>query len=43
VRQIAGRRTQAGGFSSVEDLGLVLDLPPGMVEQIRDTAIFIPD
>jgi len=43
VRQIADRRTQAGGFSSVEDLGLVLDLPPGMVEQIRDTAIFIPD
>jgi DNA uptake protein ComE-like DNA-binding protein len=43
VRQIADRRAQAGGFSSVEDLGLVLDLPPGMVEQIRDTAVFIPD
>lgn len=43
ARQIAERRAQAGGFSSVEDLGLVLDLPPGMVEQIRDMAVFIPD
>lgn len=43
VRQIVDRRAQAGGFSSVEDLGLVLNLPPGLVEQIRDTAIFIPD
>jgi DNA uptake protein ComE-like DNA-binding protein len=40
---IIERRAQAGGFSSVEDLGLVLDLPPGMVDQMRDTAIFIPD
>jgi DNA uptake protein ComE-like DNA-binding protein len=43
AQQIADRRAQAGGFSSVEDLGLVLDLPPGMIDQIRDTAIFIPD
>ncbi len=43
ARQIVGKRAQAGGFSSVEDLGLVLDLAPGIVEQVRDTAIFIPD
>jgi DNA uptake protein ComE-like DNA-binding protein len=41
--RIVDRRAQADGFSSVEDLGLVADLPPGIVEQIRDTAIFIPD
>jgi hypothetical protein len=34
---------QAGGFSSVEDLGLLLDLPPGTVDQMRDTAVFVPD
>jgi DNA uptake protein ComE-like DNA-binding protein len=43
VSQIIDRRAQVGGFSSVEDLGLVLELPPGVVDQIRDTAIFIPD
>jgi DNA uptake protein ComE-like DNA-binding protein len=43
VRNIVERRGQTGGFSSVEDLGLVLDLPPGMVDQMRDTAIFVPD
>lgn len=41
--QIVSKRSAVGGFSSVEDLGLVLDLPPGEVEQIRETAIFIPD
>jgi DNA uptake protein ComE-like DNA-binding protein len=41
--RIIERRAQVAGFSSVEDLGLVADLPPGVVEQIRDTAIFIPD
>ncbi len=44
---LAGRtveaRTQAGGYSSVEDLGMLLDLPPGTVDQMRDMAIFIPD
>jgi DNA uptake protein ComE-like DNA-binding protein len=34
-------RAQVGLFSSVEDLALVLDLPAGTVDQMRDTAIFI--
>jgi DNA uptake protein ComE-like DNA-binding protein len=40
--RIAEARTQTGGFSSAEDLGLVLDLPPAAVDQIRDMAIFTP-
>jgi DNA uptake protein ComE-like DNA-binding protein len=43
ARQITEQRAEAGGFSSVEDLGLVLDLPPGIVGQIRDMAVFVPD
>ena len=43
ARRIIEKRDQAGGFSSVEDLGLVLDLPPGLVDQMRDMAVFVPD
>jgi DNA uptake protein ComE-like DNA-binding protein len=43
ARRTARERVPAGGFSSVEDLGLLLDLPPGTVDQMRDTAIFVPD
>lgn len=39
--EIADKRAQVGGFSSVEDLGAVLDLPPGVVEQIRDLVVCI--
>jgi hypothetical protein len=42
ARRIVERRAQAGGFSSVEDLGLLLDLPPDAIDQMRDMAIFIP-
>jgi hypothetical protein len=41
--RIVREREQAGGFSSVEDLGVLLDLPPATVDQIRDTAIFLKD
>jgi hypothetical protein len=41
--RIVRKREQAGGFSSVEDLGVLLDLPPATVDQIRDTAIFLKD
>jgi DNA uptake protein ComE-like DNA-binding protein len=41
--RIVSEREQAGGFSSVEDLGVLLDLPPAAVDQIRDTAIFLKD
>jgi hypothetical protein len=43
ARDIVEKRAEVGGFSSVEDLGLVLDLPPGTVDQMRDMAVFIPD
>jgi DNA uptake protein ComE-like DNA-binding protein len=39
--EIADKRADVGGFSSVEDLGIVLDLPPGVVDQIRDLVVFI--
>jgi DNA uptake protein ComE-like DNA-binding protein len=42
-RRTVRERLPAGGFSSVEDLGMLLDLPPGTVDQMRDTAIFVPD
>jgi Helix-hairpin-helix motif len=43
ARQIVSQRADCGGFASAEDLGLVLNMPPGVVDQIRDTAVFIPD
>jgi len=43
ARGIVQKRAEVGGFSSAEDLGLVLDLPPATVDEMRDVAIFIPD
>lgn len=43
---LAGRivkaREELGGFSSVEDLGIALDLDGDLVERVRDVAIFLP-
>lgn len=39
--QIVSTRAELGGFTSVEELGAALSLPPGMVEQMRDVAAFI--
>jgi DNA uptake protein ComE-like DNA-binding protein len=41
--RIVREREQAGGFSSVEDLGVLLDLPPAAVVGLRDTAVFLKD
>jgi DNA uptake protein ComE-like DNA-binding protein len=41
-RIVAGRE-QAGGFSSAEDLGVLLDLPPATVDKLRDQAVFLKD
>jgi len=41
--RIVSERAQAGGFSSVEDLGVLLDLPPSTVDGLRDTAVFLKD
>jgi DNA uptake protein ComE-like DNA-binding protein len=35
-------RDQAGGFSSVEDLAVLLDLPPSTVDGLREHAVFVP-
>lgn len=41
--RIVREREQAGGFSSPEDLGVLLDLPPAAVDEIRDIAVFLKD
>jgi DNA uptake protein ComE-like DNA-binding protein len=35
-------RAQTDGFSSLEDLGTVLDLPGELVERLRDHVVFLP-
>jgi hypothetical protein len=35
-------RVQTGGFTSLEDFGMALDLPGDVVEDLRDRAIFLP-
>lgn len=43
ARRIVAEREQAGGFSSAEDLGVLLDLPPATVDKLRDQAVFLKD
>jgi DNA uptake protein ComE-like DNA-binding protein len=43
AHQIAAQRQQVGGFSSIEDLETCLNVAPGTIDQMRDTAIFVPD
>lgn len=40
--QIITTRSQIRGFSSVEELGVALDLPGDVVEDLRDRIIFLP-
>ncbi len=40
--QIVESRAACGGFTSVEDLGLALDLPGDLVEQLRPAVVFLP-
>jgi Helix-hairpin-helix motif len=40
--RIVEARAQIGGFSSVEDLGIALDLAGDVVEDLRDSVIFLP-
>jgi len=42
ARRIAKTRSEIHGFSSLEDLGTVMDLPPDVVEEMRERAIFLP-
>ncbi len=40
--QIIETREKVGGFSSLEDCGVTLDLDGGLVEGLRDKVIFLP-
>ena len=40
--RIVEARAQVDGFSSVEDLGIALDLPGDLVEDLRDRVVFLP-
>jgi DNA uptake protein ComE-like DNA-binding protein len=40
--RIAETRAAVGGFTSVEDLGLALDLPGNLVEALRERVVFLP-
>jgi DNA uptake protein ComE-like DNA-binding protein len=42
AKEIVQKREENGGFSSLEDLGLVLDLPGDVVERLRGKVIFLP-
>jgi hypothetical protein len=41
ARRIAEAREGAGSFTSAEDLGISADLPPRLVDEMRDYAIFL--
>jgi len=40
--RIVETRAEVNGFSSVEDLGLALNLDPQLVEGLRERAVFLP-
>lgn len=42
AKRIVETRAQIDGFTSLEDLGLTLDLPGDLVERLRDRVVFLP-
>ena len=42
ARRIVAAREGVGGFSSLEDLGLTMDLPGDVVESLRGRVVFLP-
>jgi DNA uptake protein ComE-like DNA-binding protein len=42
AREIVKVRGEVGGFSSIEDLGMTLDLPGDLVERLRRRLMFLP-
>jgi len=40
--QIVETRSRVGGFSSLEDMGAVMDLDAPVVERLRERAVFLP-
>jgi DNA uptake protein ComE-like DNA-binding protein len=41
--QIVDMRGAIGGFASLEELGMLLELPGDCVEHLRDRTVFLPD
>ncbi len=39
---IVEHRAEVGGFSSLEDLGIALDVPGDVIEGLRDRVVFLP-
>jgi hypothetical protein len=42
ARRIVALREELDGFTSLEDLGMTLDLPGGTVEDLRGKTVFLP-
>jgi len=42
ARRIVATRDGVGGFSSLEDLGMTMDLPGDVVERLRGRVVCIP-
>ena len=42
ARRIVAAREDLGGFSSLEDLGMTMDLPGDVVEALRGHVVFLP-
>ena len=42
AEQVVKVRQELGGFSTLEDLGMTLDLPGDVVEDLRDKTVFLP-
>jgi DNA uptake protein ComE-like DNA-binding protein len=42
ARRIVAVREDLGGFSSLEDLGMTMDLPGDVVEDLRGRVVFLP-
>ena len=42
ARRIVAARDELGGFSTVADLGMTMDLPGDVVEALRGRVVFLP-
>ena len=42
AERVVAARADTGGFSSVEDLDLIVDLPPAEVARLRDAGVCVP-
>ena len=42
ARRLVKTREEIDGFASLDDLGIVLDLPGNQVERLRDYVVFLP-